>query len=722
MTKSKNDLPRRDVLKTGFVAMAGLASHGLWAEDAAPRGQPPMSSTQAQNLSWEQQVDLRRLQPVRSMTNGVPVYSFGDTFIYGVSPDLAEGSVLQEGNHAKPRKIQPRKSWEISTNRLGATSPRVPRSEINDYQPFLGVHLIDGDAETCWMSRGQNQPDVEPVWARIDLARESQVGKIVLLPRADNKGLPIDITVQVSRDAWHWETVYSDQNFSVSHIGGPKVISFSPRQVKQVMVKASRCTEVAIPDQYNQPTWTFDFCLSLAGIEVIDDKNANVALVARGAGVTVSSTTRGFADEKLLHDQLWPVHYDLGLKWVRVAYWDSVLNWLYVEQDKGILRIDPWTDRVITECHRNGVDIVLCLAYGNWNYTPEGRRPHPKQIFETPWEMAPPPTTPEMLDGYKKFVRFMVRHFRDRVRYFEIWNEPDGKYAWGNKPNAKEYAQLVKEIAPIIRSEAPESKIVMAAVGFRPGKGSDYLKSCLDEGVAKLVDVMTIHPYYGTPQQSQDYLDYPDYIHNWKSLVESHGFRGEYMASESGWYAPYPKPVHPFANQPSLSEIVKAKYLAKYMVTNTGLSMTAFWNETWQDQFTYWDGSLMRSTFSADPVCPLQPQPAYYVMRTLSTVLEGAEPEKMTLEFRGVKKQLTSFSFRLPDGSRLAAMWLPGAGSDDAPDLPMDLVVTDANYTQAIGIDLLNGTEQALEIRSEEGSSVMRGLKVKDYPVLIRFK
>lgn len=470
MSRSSKTLCRRDLLKAGLAGTAGLASRPLAAfseplSPVLPLPEPQQTNASAQELSWEEQISLRRLQPVRTVVDEVPVYAFGDTFIYAITPTLVGESRLQEGNASPARKIKPKKSWELKSNTFGATAPRVPRSEINDYQPFVGVNLIDGNPETCWMSRGQNQPDVEPVWVRIDLAKETQAKKVVLVPRWDNQGLPNDLVVQVSRDGWHWDTVFTDTNFRASHASGRFEIAFPARQIKQVMVRANNCSEVNVPDQYGEPTWTFDFCFSLAGIEVLEENDANVALISRGAGVTVSSTTRGFGDEKLLHDQLWPIHYDLGLKWVRVAYWDSVLNWLYVEQEKGKRRIDPWTDKVITECCRNGINVVLCLAYGNWNYTPEGHRPHPRQIFETPWEMPPAPTTLEMLEGYKEFVRFMVRHFRDRIRYFEIWNEPDGKYAWGNKPNPAEYAELVKQIAPIIRAEAPNCKILMAAVG-----------------------------------------------------------------------------------------------------------------------------------------------------------------------------------------------------------------------------------------------------------------
>src|SRR5512136_528027 len=102
--------------------------------------------------------NLSRWATIESHDNGVPVYAFGYTYVYGVSPDFQPGVVLQEGNDAPAKKIQPKKSWEIKNNLFGSTPAREPRSAANDDQPLLAVHLIDGDDLSCWASRGLNQP------------------------------------------------------------------------------------------------------------------------------------------------------------------------------------------------------------------------------------------------------------------------------------------------------------------------------------------------------------------------------------------------------------------------------------------------------------------------------------------------------------------------------------------------------------------------------------
>jgi len=66
-------------------------------------------------------------------------------------------------------KVHPKESSQIQRNYLGVTTSRMPRSTENDYLPLEAIHLIDGNLQTCWMSRGQTRPDAQPVWIRLDL-------------------------------------------------------------------------------------------------------------------------------------------------------------------------------------------------------------------------------------------------------------------------------------------------------------------------------------------------------------------------------------------------------------------------------------------------------------------------------------------------------------------------------------------------------------------------
>jgi hypothetical protein len=66
------------------------------------------------------------------------------------------------------------------------------------------------------------------------------------------------------------------------------------------------------------------------------------------------------------------------------------------------------------------------------------------------------------------------------------------------------------------------------------------------------------------------------------------------------------------------------------------------------------------------------------------------------------------------------AFWLPGEGSDDAPDIKSDAIIPKFKCKEAKGIDVLNGTEQELRISIEGGKTILRGMLIKDYPIMVR--
>ncbi len=175
--------------------------------------------------------DLSKWATIEAHDHDVPVYAFGYTYVYGVSPDFFPGVVLQENNSAPVSKIQPKKSWEIQDNLFGSTRAREPRTAANDDQPLLGVHLIDGDVRSSWASQGQNQADEHPEWIRVDLPVETFIDRVVLVGYPEGLGksqqfnpttgsvkagqaFPRRLEIRTSRDGWHWDTVFKSDAYT----------------------------------------------------------------------------------------------------------------------------------------------------------------------------------------------------------------------------------------------------------------------------------------------------------------------------------------------------------------------------------------------------------------------------------------------------------------------------------------------------------------------------
>jgi len=147
--------------------------------------------------------------------------------------------------------------------------------------------------------------------------------------------------------------------------------------------------------------------------------------------------------------------------------------------------------------------------------------------------------------------------------------------------------------------------------------------------------------------------------------------------------------------------------------------VVSFFCGTWNLD-SNWDLSLFRNTFSADPLSPQQPQAAYYVMRTLSTVLETVTPAQIDVEFSNREKGFETVGLKVENGDLLLAVWVPGRGSDDFPDTTTDIIFPNTQFRQATGIDVLNGSEQVLQSSKSKGKPILKGMLIKDYPIVIR--
>jgi hypothetical protein len=671
--------------------------------------------------SPDEGLSIESFARVEGSCEGYPVYSFGYTHVYGVSPDFIKDLVWQDGQGPATR-ITPRKSWEIRCNFFGSTPAREPKSLQIDDQPLLCVHLIDGDPETCWCSRGQIKADVEPVWIRIDLPIESEVSTVRLVPSKKGlrgfsplpwesaehlpvgQGLPKKLDVRLSCDAHRWETVYASDDLSSRSPTAPIECAFSPRRAKQVWITGEGFPEVL----------RFGHCFSIAAVEVISSDGTNLALHSRGAGVTVSSTHLGYGMDRFTQEMLWPVQYDLGFKWTRVGYDMSAFQWAYVEREKGVLKVDPRADAAVTEAVENGLEVVLVLDKGNWLHAPEPRvLPRNRDLVETYFN-SPPWPIPELdrdyFDAWLNYVRYMVRHFKDRVRYFEIWNEWDVPVEPEKvREHTDNYCKLAAPTARAIREEYPEARIVTASTS---SINVDFIETCVRE-LGDLIDVVGFHPYYNA--DPKEIVDYPKRITSLRERLARLGFNGEFMATEWSWFASYPEAGRD-ANR--FTEMQKAKIAARFMTTNAALGIPSFWNETFQTHMTSRDVSLLRNTFSADPISPTQPQPVYYVLRTLSTALEDAKPSQAEIGFSPGHPDLEWHTFERGDGGVLVAVWLAGDAVDDGSrEYVTDICIPVEECSASYGFDTLNGMRHELNVSLDRRT--LHGIHVRDWPFII---
>ena len=168
-----------------------------------------------------------------------------------------------------------------------------------------------------WSSFGSIAPDVHPEWIRIDLPIESTVASVALVlsktfqPGSSfGRSLPKELTIKSSRDGWHWDTVYDNKDVDIN-TPDTLEIKFAPHLAKQILGHGESLYETDVQRQQRASilNWRTGSPRS---------QGKQLALLSRGAGVTVSSTHYTDADNRLTQNTLWaPLQYDMGMKWLR---------------------------------------------------------------------------------------------------------------------------------------------------------------------------------------------------------------------------------------------------------------------------------------------------------------------------------------------------------------------------------------------------------------------
>ena len=377
-------------------------------------------------------------------------------------------------------------------------------------------------------------------------------------------------------------------------------------------------------------------------------------------------------------------------------------KWLFTGIDMRELDVSvPWENRWYSsseivdfqECTisllvENGVIVVNSLNY--WD-----------EVLHA--ENQPDYGDAEVVRLFLEHNRFLVNHFKGRIQYYEILNEPNGYV------EVEDYINLVRQVIPVIREEDPEAKIVIGSVTLiKDTDNRDYLFEILRSDIMPLVDAIAIHPMWGDSPQYHEvreyYYYYPSLVQEIKDTATAHGFRGDYIAKEMTWgTADNSTPAFPWV----YTYTVAAKYYARVIVMNLGMNMIA--------GFT---GVISES--DTDNEYPVGTPFITRAIRNLSDVMAGAKAIDFPIEILSEFTNIKSYSFSLPNDEMTIVLWSDGVAVDDDPGIPSTLIIPGYTGFTATGIDILFSFEQELISSNENGDLVIQDFILKDYPIFIR--
>ena len=427
-----------------------------------------------------------------------------------------------------------------------------------------------------------------------------------------------------------------------------------------------------------------------------------------------------------------------GIKHARVQ-----CGWRKCEPKPGIYDF-TWLDSIVDNLWKRGVDVWLQLSFGNPLYTPNKKydaykKLHPDEepasgflrgfVPDTPYYHGP-----EAMKAWLKFTVALTEHYCNRVREYEIWNEPDGTgLFWGIngespysgisraeelKRMARDYFDFARQTAEAVRSVYPEA-VIVSCPAVPHGV---YMRELGKLGFGKIIDVLACHTY-DVATQAFDRTHYEQI----RAIIKPKAM----WMGEGGSPAKAVQLSSPLASLYTASELSQAKHNARRLTADAGCGMLLSSIYTMSDFKSYWfDGN--------DSVCGIfhrkeaRPKLAYYAMQSIAVLFDGVEnaPElgiypKIPINNCSVleKNALQCFSFR-KKGIPLFAVFSPEIEvlNPEPINCSFELSMDGREITEPVVIDPLRQKVYSISgtyTDDDAGILFIPQLAVPNYPLFI---
>lgn len=263
-----------------------------------------------------------------------------------------------------------------------------------------------------------------------------------------------------------------------------------------------------------------------------------------------------------------------GVKWSREEF-----QWHRIEPRPGQFE---WTfyDAMVETALRHGISVYGLLAY--W----------------APWTQS---YTEAGIDDYCRWARAVVRRYKDRIKHWEIYNEPNIFFWSGPK---ELYPVMLARAYAAIKEEDPEAQVLgISTAGIDGG----FIQKVVDAGAP--FDILTVHPYRGQLHES-------GFIAELRGAAEKVGGRPVWI-TEMGWSTQVGG-----TDERSQAKLLARCYLA---AVASGVCGNVSWYDFRNDGADPFYNEHNFGVLRAD----LTPKPAYRALMTVcrSLAAPGAAPE-----------------------------------------------------------------------------------------------
>jgi hypothetical protein len=377
-------------------------------------------------------------------------------------------------------------------------------------------------------------------------------------------------------------------------------------------------------------------------------------------------------------------------------------------------------------------------------------------------DAAGPLAPPDNLEDYGDFVEAVVRRYQGRIRYYQIWNEPNIYPEWGEAPvSPEQYTELLKVGYTRVKAACPDCVVISGALaqtiplGPRDLNDFVFLQRMYDAGAASYFDVLAIQGYglWSGPTDRRmrpRVLNFSRPLYLREIMVKNGDAAKPIWITEMNWNAPPPdladKPFGAVTLEQQARYAVEAFQRAQQEWPWLGVINVWFFKratDTEQDQAMYYF-RLVEPDFTPMPV--YDALKTYFHSAEARTLYLGVHQEDdWALTYAGPWERRQDAAAQLggvavappasraaPDGSEATLdlafdgtdLWLqagPGAAGTIAYSLDAGAEQTAelAAGEEAHLASGLAGSRHTLSIRAVAGSVAVDSLTIRDKPAIV---
>jgi len=418
--------------------------------------------------------------------------------------------------------------------------------------------------------------------------------------------------------------------------------------------------------------------------------------------------------EKQLEQLAW-----LGAKWVLLCP-----DWDRIETEKG--KYD-WNssahcfDDAVAGMAARRIAPVIQVYGGNRLYMLFEPDPNGRPLADA----AKLLDDPGVRDAWRRFLEALVDRYHDRVKVWEIWNEPNYSGFWMRETTVQEYGRLVAEAAAVIRRVDPEAVILAGSTAMVP---LDFAQGFLASDGADSFDHWSVHPYGELPEQQNKS------IASVQKLLSEHGKSPVFWQSECGF--PSSAYTGGWGYGGPWDETKHAKWVLRRLLSDAMLGAQASIYFVLNDYPCLLEGGPDKGKMGVNrkglyAAESWTPKPAAHAYRNLAGLIDDrfeASPAPVTVQVvdggsfgQTAADSVSIFTLReKATGSPMVVYWLAVPMQTELSLGKITLGIEAQRLEDAILVDLLDGrVYQVPPPRDAGGTATFENLPLSDSPLVL---